>query len=338
MKSIVLLAKDLYRWCNTASRILYATLKDIHLTTRIPSLTSLRAFEAVARFRSFRKAADELHVTHAAVSHQLKTLEQATGTQLFVRNSRSVELTPEGAQYYPSIREHIQGIMDATQRLQGPDEADVLCVQSYNSFNTMWLQPRLADFLQDNPTIRVRIISSFEDGNYDIHRFDVGVFNAPPFDPRFDYRFLFETDIFPVCAPTWSAAHSLPADPVLLKPETLLSVPNTGDTSDWNWWLQEAGLDPKRMTYGPVFDHYPLVREAVLNGRGFGIARAPFVDRDLAQGRLIQPFPQIVPEPLPWFVATRKAGKSDPNVALFIDWLVAEIGSDPTVRTTQTSA
>ena len=308
------------------------------MATRIPTLTSLRAFEAVARFRSFRKAADELHVTHAAVSHQIKTLEQNVGVQLFVRNSRSVELTPEGQQYYPSIREHIQGIMEATRRLQEPDELNVLHVQSYNSFNTMWLQPRLAEFLHDNPTTRVRIISSFEEGNYDIHRFDVGIFNAPPFDPRFDYRFLFETDIFPVCAPNLMQVNTLPADPVLLESEILLSVPNTGEKSDWFWWLRETGLDPGRMTYGPVFDHYPLVREALLNGRGIGIARAPFVDRDLASGRLIRPFEPTAAEPLPWFIATRKESKPDPSCDRFIEWLLQEIGADPTVRTTQTSA
>lgn len=303
---------------------------------RIPSLSSLRAFEAVARFKSFRKASEELHVTHAAVSHQIKTLEETIGVQLFFRNSRSVELTLAGAQYYPTIREHIQGIMDATQRLQLPDEPNVLCVQSYNSFNTMWLQPRLAGFLQENPSTRVRIISSFEDGNYDIHRFDIGIFNAPPFDPRFYYRFLFETDIFPVCCPDWKGARNTPTDPALLKSERLLSVPNTGDTSDWHWWLEEVDLDPEQMTYGPVFDNYPLVREAVLNSKGFGIARAPFVDRDLASGRLIKPFEQVVAEPLPWFVATRKEGRPDPNVALFIDWLASEVEADPTVRTTQT--
>ncbi|MDG1373509.1 MAG: LysR substrate-binding domain-containing protein [Paracoccaceae bacterium] len=308
------------------------------MATRIPTLASLRAFEAVARYKSFRRAADELHVMHAAVSHQIKNLELAVSVQLFTRNSRSVELTPEGAQYYPSIREHIQGIMDATQRLQAPEEPNVLRVQSYNSFNTMWLQPRLAEFLQDNPTIRVRIISSFEDGNYDIHRFDVRLFNAPPFDPRFEYRFLFETDIFPVSAPDWPGARALPVDLAELRSETLLSVPNSGSTSDWAHWLGKVGLDPSQMTYGPVFDHYPLVREAVMNGKGVGLARAPFAERDLARGRLVRPFSDIAPEPLPWFVATRKEGKPDPNAARFIDWLETEVAADPTVRTTQRSA
>lgn len=92
------------------------------------------------------------------------------------------------------------------------------------------------------------------------------------------------------------------------------------------------------MTYGPVFDHYPLVREAVINGKGIGVARAPFAERDLASGRLARPFGDRAAEPLPWFVATRKEGKPDTNVGLFIDWIEKEIASDPTMRTTQTSA
>ena len=132
---------------------------------------------------------------------RVKALETFIGVKLLERTSRSVELTPAGEQYYPPVREHIQGIIKATRRIQSPEEPDVLLIQSYASFNTMWLQPRLADFLQDNPNTRVRIVSTFEDGDYDMHRFDVGVFNAPPFDKRFHYSPLFETDIFPVCAP-----------------------------------------------------------------------------------------------------------------------------------------
>jgi DNA-binding transcriptional LysR family regulator len=116
-------------------------------------LVSLRAFEAVARLKSFRDASEEICVTHAAVSHQVKALETLIGVKLLERTSRSVEMTPAGEQYYPAIREHIQGIVKATRRVQYPDEPDVILFQSYASFNTMWLQPRLADFLQNNPLL-----------------------------------------------------------------------------------------------------------------------------------------------------------------------------------------
>lgn len=301
--------------------------------THIPTLVSLRAFEAVARHKSFRKAADEICVTHAAVSHQIKALEASIGVQLFVRTSRSVELTPAGEQYYPPIREHIQGIIKATRRIQTPEEPDVLLVQSYASFNTMWLQPRLADFLQDHPDTRVRIISTFEDGDYDTHRFDVGVFNAPPFDNRFDYRPLFETDIYPVCAPEVLGGTDAGLTLEALKDFLLLRVPSTWNApDDWDCWLAAAGLQRKAMQFGPVFDNYPLVREAVLKNRGISMARAPFCVRDLQRGRLLRPFDVSVPEPGKWYLATQKEGVPNPKLDAFIEWLFAEVEADFTMR------
>ena len=193
----------------------------------MPTLVSLRAFEAVARLKSFRKAAEEIRVTHAAVSHQVKALESAIGVRLLERTSRSVALTHAGGQYYPAIRAHIQGIIETTRRIQTPEEPEVLLVQSYASFNTMWLQPRLADFLQDSPSTRVRIVSTFEDGNYDLHRFDVGIFNAPSFDNRFDYIPLFETDIYLVFAPKALKRTKGCLSLEDLKNNLLLSVPST---------------------------------------------------------------------------------------------------------------
>lgn len=303
------------------------------MTIHMPTLVSLRAFEAVARLKSFRKAADEICVTHAAVSHQIKALENSIGVQLLKRTSRSVELTPAGEQYYPPIRDHIQGIIKATRRIQAPEEPDVLLIQSYASFNTMWLQPRLSDFLQANPNMRVRIISTFEDGDYDVHRFDVGVFNAPPFDERFNYVPLFETDIYPVCAPEalGDPGSRMPLEE--LKKFPLLSVPSTwNEPEDWECWLAEAGLDRDAMQFGSIYDNYPLVREAVLNNHGISVARAPFCARDLERGRLVKPFDISVPEPGRWYLAKQKERAPYPNLETFVDWLFVQIEADPTMR------
>ena len=303
------------------------------MTKHMPTLVSLRAFEAVARHKSFRKAADEICVTHAAVSHQIKALETSIGVKLLDRTSRSVELTAAGAQYYPSVREHIQGIVKATRHIQAPEEPDVLLIQSYASFNTMWLQPRLADFLQDHPDTRVRIISTFEDGNYDSHRFDVGVFNAPPFDPRFEYRPLFKTDIFPICAPEAFEEANSAASEKLLKNAMLLSVPSTwNEPDDWVSWLSAAGLKTKNMKFGAIFDNYPLVREAVLNNLGMSIARAPFCARDLERGHLVKPFDISIPEPGRWYLATQKQQRPNPKLDIFVDWLLEKVKADPTMR------
>lgn len=112
------------------------------MSLNMPTLVSLRACEVVARHKSFRREAEKIRVTHAAASHQVKALESAIGVKLLELISRSVALTPAGDQYYPSIRAHIQGIVQATRSIQTPEEPDVLLVQSYASFNIMWLQPR----------------------------------------------------------------------------------------------------------------------------------------------------------------------------------------------------
>ena len=303
------------------------------MVAHMPSIVSLRAFEAVARHKSFRKAAEEKCLTTAAISHQVRALEDLIGVKLLDRTSRSVKLTPAGEDYYPSIREHIQGIVNATRRIQTQEEPEVLLIQSYASFNTMWLQPRLADFLQDNPDVRVRIVSTFEDGNYDLHRFDVGVFNAPPFDKRFDYVPLFETDIFPVCAPDVKNTIKNNVQLGELKKFTLLSVPCTwNEPDDWDCWLDKVGLDKSEMRFGSIFDNYPLVREAVLKNRGIGMARAPFCASDLERGRLCKLFDIPVPEPGKWYLAKQKQSSPKPKLDVFIDWLFCQIQADKTMR------
>lgn len=191
----------------------------------------------------------------------------------------------------------------------------------------------MADFLQDNPNTRVRIISTFEDGDYDMPWFDVGVFNAPPFDNRFDYSPLFETDIYPVCAPEALGPSSTGIPLEKLENFLLLSVPNTwNEPDDWDHWLDAADLSRETMKFGSIFDNYPLVREAVLNNHGISVARAPFCARDLERGRLIKPFDISVPEPGQWYLATPKERSKNPKHETFVDWLFDQIEADPTMR------
>jgi len=161
----------------------------------------------------------------------------------------------------------------------------------------------------------------------------VGVFNAPPFDKRFNYSPLFETDIYPVCAPETfnSASGGMPLEE--LKNYLLLSVPSTwNEPDDWDCWLEAAGLDRQTMQFGSIFDNYPLVREAVLNNRGISVARAPFCARDLERGRLVKPFDISVPEPGRWYLTTHKERAPNPKLDTFVDWLYEQVEAEPTMR------
>ena len=304
------------------------------MATRIPSLASLRAFEAVARHLSFRRAADELCVTHAAISHQIKSLESELGLKLFKRNSRSVNLTDEGSLYFPVIRDSLDAIAKSTEHLKREKGYEELIVQSYSSFVNTWLQPRLTQFQSQNPMIHVRIKTSFEDADFDRQLFDIGISNGPFADDDLYIFKLFSTDMFPVCSPALVSASSPLDQPADLKHHLLLQIPSIkNELDDWTLWLSAAEVGIDKVRFGPVFDNYPLALQAALEGQGLVMARRPFAAADLANGRLIKPFNLSVNEPGSWFQVTKHKSEPGSAVYLFTEWLQQEIGSDSNFKT-----
>ena len=290
------------------------------MVTRIPSLASLRAFEAVARRLSFRRAADELFVTHAAVSHQIKSLEIELGVKLFKRNSRSVTLTDAGNQYYPVIRDSLEAIAKGTESLKGEKGYEELVVQSYSSFINAWLLPRLTQFQIQNPTIHVRIKTSFEDADFEQQQFDVGIFNGPFADDHLYTLELFSIDMFPVCSPSLVSADSPLDQPANLEHHLLLQIPSIkNEPDDWTLWLSAAGVDIDTVKFGPVYDNYPLALQAALEGQGLVMARRPFAAADIANGRLIQPFDLSVREPASWIQVAKHEPEPGSAVCLFTE-------------------
>lgn len=297
--------------------------------TRIPSLTALRAFVAVARTLNFRMAAGELNVTHAAVSHQIKALEAELGVSLFERTSRVVRLTKPGERYLSVVANSLDALERGTIRVRAQSNRDVLRIQSYGSFIAMWLTPRLSEFQHRHPHLRVRLISSFED--FSVDGFDVGVFKAMYDDDRFVRRDLFRTEMFPVCIASTVEGEVLPADPGILENYKLLNVPaNESEPGDWDLWMSAAGVSKNSFDIHGTFDTYPLVRDAVFKGMGIAMARHPFAASDLQTGRLIRPFKASVPEPGKWQLYVRKQIASEPKTRLFCDWLRDELRKDPT--------
>jgi LysR family glycine cleavage system transcriptional activator len=303
------------------------------MVTRIPSLASLRAFEAVARHLSFRRAADELCVTHAAISHQIKSLESELGVKLFNRTSRSVRLTDEGKLYFPVIRDSLDAIAKGTENLKREKGYEELIVQSYSSFINAWLLPRLTQFQSQNPMIHVRIKTSFEDADFDRQQFDVGIFNGPLADDHLYTLELFSIDMFPVCSPALINANSPLEQPADLEHHLLLQIPSIkNEPDDWALWLSAAGVDINKVHFGPVFDNYPLAVQAALEGQGLVMARRPFAAAELTNGRLIQPFHLSVNEPASWIQVTKHKPEPGSAVYLFTEWLQHEIGSDPNFK------
>jgi len=295
----------------------------------LPPLTALRAFEAAARNLSFRAAADELNVTHSAVSHQIKALETDLGVKLFNRTTRRVELTSAGQQYFPVLREALDRIGRETEKLRGTRAAGVLTVQVYVTIAMRWLLPRLAAFRRIAPDIEVRLSTTFRDWEYEREGIDVGLVLANRYDSDLHYRILFRGELFPVCSP--DLLHGANA---LRQPEDLARVPLLSvytAPGHWDRWLRNVGLADLPRDTSLQFDTYILALEAAIAGEGVALTNAPFVGPDLRAGRLVRPFEATVAQEGAWYIVCDDGRQDEPKIKRFSDWLAAQIASDPDI-------
>lgn len=300
----------------------------------------MRAFESAARHLSFKKAAEELHVTPAAVSQQMKALENYLGVALFRRLTRALELTPQGRAMLPKIREGFDcfaAAIDSTRR-----EADgVLTVTAPPSFATRWLVPRLPRFSLAHPEVELRLSSRgdsvdrrgetllFDNERFDLREADslLAIRYGTGNYPGLQVEQMFAPDWVPVCSPrlvTPERPLAVPQDlarHVLIHDETIVDEERH---PGWQEWLSCAGVTTVDAERGPRFSNAVLAVEAALDGQGVALALKPLVEADVAAGRLIVPFDIAVPSPYGYFLVMRKAVAQRPSVAAFRHWLLDE--------------
>lgn len=297
------------------------------MVARLPPLNALRAFEVAARRGGFTAAAGELHVTPAAVSHQIKALESHLAVQLFRRLPRGLELTEAGRQLLPQLSRGFEHFARAVEGLAAGGLAGALTINTAPSFATLWLVPRLGGFIRAYPDIELRLLASevapdLERGEVDI-RLPYGMGSYP----GLAVRLLMRENIFPVCAPTLLNQLRLRrfSD---LRQHTLLHDINSGidePTMTWRRWLRDAGVsgvDPDR---GIKFANSILMTEAAVRGLGVGLGRMSLVGDHLATGRLVRPLKASRPADYAYYVVTTHAGAERARVQAFITWLEAEI-------------
>lgn len=292
------------------------------MARRLPPLNALRAFEAAARHLSFTRAAVELNVTQAAISHQVKALEEWLGLDLFRRLNRALRLTEEGQAYLPTVRDALDAIDSATKRLVAGGESRALAITTTTSFASTWLLPRLRRFRALHPDIDLHMDTS--DGLVDIVRegIDLSIRYGRGDWPGLTVEHLMEEELFPVCSPALlEGAHPLET-PEDLNHHTLL---HDDMSIDWDVWLRAAGIKGVDASRGPFYQHSYLVVHAAIDGEGVALGRSALVADLLADGRLVRPFEVSLPANFAYYVASAKGAPLRPHAQAFRDWLFSEV-------------
>ncbi len=289
-------------------------------------LNALRAFEAAARNKSFKKAADELFVSHSAVSHQIRRLEDYLSVELFHRVSRGVELTRAGRTYFPSLRDAFRLIDEGTELVLAPRNEGPLTLQVYSTFAVRWLIPRLSAFHQAHPDVLVRLHTSQSDVNFEHEDVDLCVMVGVADAPGVHYDFLFNTELFPVCSPDLLKGQQLSVPQDLVNQSLIQVYPSR---RDWYHWLERFdlnGVDPEQ---GLQVDSYDLAFNTASQGLGVALGMRPFVDRELQSGALVEVFPgHRITAPGAWYLACREEQRDDDRVDAFRSWLLEEVNKN----------
>lgn len=297
---------------------------------RPPLLNALRAFEASARHLSFTKAADELGVTPAAVSHQIRQLEDYLGMPLFRRLTRAVLLTDAAQACLPTLREGFDRLAEAVAILQSADRAGILTVSVAPSFAGKWLLPRIERFTSAHPDIDVRIsanmaVVDFRSDQVDVAiRFGRGNYEGLSVDK------LFSESVTPMCSPALQRKRPL-RTPQDLETHTLIhddSAYVIGPTPDWRMWLKMAGVANVDADRGLRFSFAEHALQAAIDGLGVVLGRRSLASADLAGGRLVTPFALSLPIEFAYYLVRPAFEDDRPKVALFRDWILAEARRD----------
>jgi LysR family glycine cleavage system transcriptional activator len=298
---------------------------------RLPSLNALRAFEAAARHLSLTKAARELNVTPAAVSHQVKALEADLGVSLLRRVSGAFFLTETAQAALPVLRAGFDQIAEAARRLRADEARHFLTISVGATFAANWLVRRLGRFKEAFPEIDVRIQTTDEMANFVRDGVDIGIRFGSGNYPGLQAIRLFEEEIYPVCSPKLLERGPPLDSPADLAGHTLLHVESwaltKGETLDWQLWLRAAGAEDVDARRGPRFSHASLSLQAAIEGQGLALGSESLARDDLAAGRLICPFDVVLPVNFAYYLVYPEETADRPKILAFRQWMLAEIGA-----------
>lgn len=285
----------------------------------LPPLSTLRAFEAAARLNSFSLAAEEIHVTPGAVSHQVRALEQTLGVQLFTRNGKRITITDNGQRFAAIVRQALTEIAQGAAALR--DDGKRLRISALPSFASRWLAPRLWKFIDLYPDMDVTLESSEHLKDMFRDPVDIGLRYG-----RGDYPGLFTVKLmddyyYPVASPRYRNG-KLPATPAELKTCTLLRM-DTGES--WQPWFEAAGLKMQEPQRGLLVHDATMLLRRVVEGAGVALTRHSIAVQELSTGDAVRLFDVASRGPYSYYFVCRPASFETPLVQAFLHWLEGEV-------------
>lgn len=295
------------------------------MSERLPPLTALRAFDAAARHMSFAKAAEELNVTPAALSFQIKSLETHLGAPVFHRLNRAIDLTEAGHALADGVADGFQTLNAAWRAALRTLEEDALTVTAGPAFTAKWLAPRLFEFAQVHPEIDLRFAASLKRLDLTRDGIDVAIrFSHDVSEPGLWYEPLAAEWVTPVMSPEFATRFGTL--------ETLASAPLVHDESisflkpyiDWPTWFDFVGIAADT-SHGPRFSNSDHALDAALAGSGIALGRRSLVVKDIAEGRLVAPFPFAINTGGQFHFLCTEQTKDRPSIVAFRDWIISEI-------------
>jgi LysR family glycine cleavage system transcriptional activator len=283
----------------------------------LPSLPAIRAFEAAARLGSFTRAADELHMTQAAVSYQIKQLEQRLGLALFHRQPRQVVLTPAGQRLAPAVLDAFKQLHTAFAQAIERVESE-LAITALPTIAAAWLVPRLGTFQLAHPRLAVRLDTAVQLVDLTRGEFDVGIRIGGGEWPGLHADFLLPSLFTPLCSPALRERLRTPAD--------MLAMPRFGRERWWRAWFAAAGLPDADLTAKPgvELDVEQHAVTAAIAGHGVALSSPLFFEQDIAAGRLLQPFELVVRDQRDYWLTYPTTLRSSEKIRAFRAWLLAQ--------------
>ncbi|HEY7763414.1 MAG TPA: transcriptional regulator GcvA [Aestuariivirgaceae bacterium] len=295
---------------------------------RIPGLGALRTLEAAGRLMSFTKAAAELGVTPAAVSHQIREFEDHLGCRLFERTSRKMRHTLAGQSLHQAVTDALGTINRTVARLQRSGDKQRLRVTALPSITAKWLVPRLDRFLELAPGADVRIDISLTPADFARDDIDIAIRFGDGAYPGMKIDRLFDETVFPVCSPALLSGNHPLKEPKDLLRHTLIHVDweDQGLWPNWRMWMLAAGVRDFNDLRGLHFSVTSLAIEAAIDGHGVALGDSNLVADDLAAGRLVKPFDVALraPPQFAYYVISPTETAEEPMVRAFRDWVLSE--------------